>query len=294
MAGDELRQRFEALETELLPLTDPPAAGAIRRRGRRRQRNLRAAVLLSAVLLGGLVARGAEQWARPDPGVGPVRPAPTTGPVTVPSTPPTITRPSTTAPPTTSAPTTTTAATAGVQLRPDGLGVAAFGAGEREALDRLERRLGAPDERGAWSSGANPFGTCPGPVRAVRWGRLYVLFTNGATRYSAGGGWHVFTWQVDAVRRTAVDPNYSGPTPPDPPPLHGYSPRTAAGVGFGSTLAQLRRAYPGRVQVTKGEPGMVYRFRVSFGATGDLFGTLSGGTPNSTVTSLAAGASCGE
>ncbi|HJU01670.1 MAG TPA: hypothetical protein VJ966_10745, partial [Actinomycetes bacterium] len=65
MAGDELRQRFEALETELLPLTDPPATGAIRRRGRRRQRNLRAVVLLSAVLLGGLVARGAEQWARP-------------------------------------------------------------------------------------------------------------------------------------------------------------------------------------------------------------------------------------
>ena len=295
MAGDELRQRFEALETELLPLTDPPATGAIRRRGRRRQRNLRAAVLLSAVLVGGLVVRGAEQWARPDPGVGPVRPAPTTGPpVTVPSTPPTTAPPATTAPPTTDVPTTTAPATAGVQLRPDGLGVAAFGAGERDALDRLGRRLGAPDERGAWSAGANPFGTCPGSIRAVRWGRLYVLFTSGPTRYGAGGRWHLFTWEVDAIRRTALDPNYRGPAPPLPPPLHGYSPRTAAGVGFGSTLSQLRRAYPGRVQVSQGEAANEYGFRIRLGAAGDLWGSLSGGTPGATVTGLQAGAVCGE
>jgi hypothetical protein len=91
-----------------------------------------------------------------------------------------------------------------------------------------------------------------------------------------------------------VDPGYSGPAPPpDPPPLRGYSPRTTAGVGVGSTLAQLRTAYPG-VQVTKGESGMVYRFQVGFGAAGDLSGTLSGGTAGATVTFLTAGAGCGE
>jgi hypothetical protein len=257
---------------------------------RPRSRTVRTAALLSAVVLGVLLAWGAGRWVTRADG-GPAGPAPTTRPFAAASAPVTSTVPAAAA---RRSPTTAPGAPlASIRLRPDGLGVAAFGTGEREALDRLERHLGAPGERGSWT-GATPFGTCPGPVRAVRWGRLYVLFTSGPTRYSAGGGWHLFTWQVDTVRRTAVDPNYSGPTPPDPPPLHGYSPRAAAGVGFGSTLAQLRRAYPGRVQISQGEPGMVYRFRVGFGATGDLFGTLSGGTPNSTVTGLAAGASCGE
>jgi hypothetical protein len=179
------------------------------------------------------------------------------------------------------------------ELRPDGLGVVGFGAGEREALDRLERRLGAPDERGAWR-GATPFGTCPGPIRVLRWGRLYVLVTNGPTRYATGGRWHLFTYQVDSVQRTKLDPTFSGPNPPEPPPLRGDSPRTAAGIGVGSTLAELRRAYGRRLQVSVGEPGMVYRFRVGFGAAGDLSGSLSGGTPGATVTTLAAGAACGE
>jgi hypothetical protein len=284
VAGDELRQRFETLETEVLSLAESPAVGAIRRRGRRRQRTVRAAVLVPAVLVGALVARGVEDG-RPRPWVGPVAPVPTTQPAPLPPT--TVTS-------TTTAPPTSAAAAGRVELRPDGLGVVGFGAGEREALDRLERRLGAPNERGAWR-GATPFGTCPGPVRAVRWGRLYVLFTSGPTRYAAGGRWHLFAYQVDAVRRTAVDPDYSGPTPPpDPPPLRGASPRTAAGIGFGSTLAELRRAYGRRLQVSVGEPGMVYRFRVGFGAAGELSGSLSGGTPVATVTTFVAGAVCGE
>jgi hypothetical protein len=178
---------------------------------RPRSRRVRAAALLSAVVLGALVAWGAGQWVtRADD--DPTGPAPTTRPATAlpatsappPSTvPPTrVERPSTTAPPTTGAP------TAGIRLRPDGLGVAAFGTAEREALDRLGRRLGAPDERGAWR-GATPFGTCPGPVRAVRWGRLYVLFTNGPTRYADGGRWHLFAYRVDATQVTKLDPGYS-------------------------------------------------------------------------------------
>lgn len=43
-----------------------------------------------------------------------------------------------------------------------------------------------------------------------------------------------------------------------------------------------------------GEPGMVYRFRVGFGAAGKLSGSLSGGTPGATITTLAAGTACGE
>ena len=263
---------------------------------RLRSRSVRSAALVSVVVLGGLVAWGAGRWVNRDD-VGPAGPAPTTRPATVlPAT--SAPTPSTVAPTTAKpAPTTTPATTgpplASVRLRPDGLGVAAFGTGEREALDRLGRHLGAPHERDSWG-GATPFGTCPGPTRAVRWGRLYVLFTNGPTRYVASGRWHLFAYQVDAIQRTKVDPGHNGPTPPpDPPPLGGYSPRTLAGIGFGSTLAQVRAAYGRRVEVTFGEPGMIHRVRVSFGA-GDLWGSLSGGTPRSTVTGLAAGAICGE
>jgi hypothetical protein len=266
-------------------------------RDRRRSRGVRTAALLSAVVFGVLVAWGAGQWvARDDVGpasaVAPTTRAATVMPAT--SAPPPSTSPAAAGkqPPTT-APATTGAPTASIRLRPDGLGVAAFGTGERQALDRLVRRLGAPRERGSWR-GATPFGTCPGPTRAVRWGRLYVLFTNGPTRYAGGGRWHLFAWQVDAVRRTAVDPGSSGPTPPEPPPLRGYSPRTPAGIGFGSTLAQVRAAYGRRVEVTFGEPGMVHRVRVGFGPAGDLWGALSGGTSRSTVTGLEAGAICGE
>ena len=100
---------------------------------------------------------------------------------------------------------------------------------------------------------------------------------------------------MDQVQRTAVDPQYSGPTPPpDPPPLRGYSPRTATGIGYGSTVADLRAVYGNRVRISVGEPGMIHRFTVSRGATVELSGSLTGGTPGSTVTHLAAGAVCGE
>jgi hypothetical protein len=290
--SDDLRQRFEALETEVLPLAAPPATEAIRRRGRRRQRAIRAAVLLSAVVVAAAAVRGAARWAA-EPDLQPVSPPPTTRPTpsTAPAPPAATTGPVTTAPPTTSAPPRPGTT---VVLRADGLGVAAFGADEAGAMRALQRRLGPPQERGSWT-GATPFGTCPGPVRAARWGRLYVLFTNGPTRYDAAGRWHLFAWQVDAVRRTAVDPQYAGPTPPpSPPPLRGYSPRTAAGVGFGSTLAELRAAYGSRLRVWSGAPGNGYRFTVGQGAAGELSGSLSGGTPREIVTRLVAGAVCGE
>jgi hypothetical protein len=291
--SDDLRQRFEALESEVLPLTGPPAAEAIRRRGRRRQRTIRAAVLLSAVLLGAVAARGAARLgAAPD--LQPVSPPPTTRPAAVTAT---TTAPATIPPePPTSQATTTLPPrpTSRVVLRANGLGVAAFGTAERDALRALQGRLGPPEERGSWG-GATPFGTCPGPVRAVRWGRLYVLFTNGPTRYGPDGRWHLFAWQVDRVQRTAVDPQYVGPPPPpEPPPLRGYSPRTATGIGYGATLARLRAVYGGRLQLGRAESGPTYQFTVRRGGTIELFGSLTGGTSGATVTGLAAGAVCGE
>ena len=294
MPSDDLRQRFEVLETEVLPLTDPPATEEIRRRGRRRQRTIRVAVLLSVVLVGAVTARGAAMWAaRPD--LMPVSPPPTTRHAVVTST-TTAPTTSTTGPATTNQPTTSTPPrpTGTVVLRADGLGVVAFGSAERDAMSALHDRLGPPAERGSWS-GATPFGTCPGLVRAVRWGRMYVLFTNGPTRYAADGRWHLFAYQVAALQHSKLDPQYSGPTPPTaPPPLGGYSPRTAAGIGFGSTVAELRAAYGSHLHISYGTPGNTHRFRIGQGAAGELSGSLSGGTPAATVTGLDAGAVCGE
>jgi hypothetical protein len=299
VTGDELRQRFETLETEVLSLADAPAADAIRRRGRRRRRTVRAAGLLAVALLAAATAGGIDRWsARSD--LRPAAPAPTTQPTPAPLT--TAPPVSSTVPPTSvePAPRTTRTATGAAagrtgMLRVDGLGGTAFGTAQGDALAALQDKLGAPGERRSWASAQTPFGTCPGPVRAARWGRLYVLFTSGPTRYRPGGGWHLFAYQVDAVQRSVLDGQYSGPTPPpDPPPLRGYSPRTGAGIGFGSTLAQLRRAYGHRVKVTTGEPGNVTWFRVDLGAAGELSGSLSGAAPSATVRLLAAGAGCGE
>jgi DNA-directed RNA polymerase specialized sigma24 family protein len=92
--------------------------------------------------------------------------------------------------------------------------------------------------------------------------------------------------RMEALTRAAA--------PPPAPPLRGYSPRTATGIGFGSTLAELRAAYGARLRVSSGAPGNVDRFTVGQGAAGELSGSLGGGTPGATVTGLAAGALCGE
>jgi hypothetical protein len=259
-----------------------------RRRTRRHYRRVAAltvtGVLLAAGLVVGLGLRGGGGVATVEqpvpsvtnPGPTPTRPPVTTTPTTLPSS-----------------STTTAKAAPAVVLRPDGLGVADFGAAEREALGRLRRELGPPGETRSWN-GVTPFGTCPGDTRAVRWGRLYVLFTNGPTRYASGGTWHLFAYQVEATQRSKLDPQYSGPTPPpEPPPLRGDSPKTAVGIGFGATLAELRAAYGDRLRVSSGLPGPVHRFQVRLDA-GELSGSLDGRTPSATITGLAAGAVCGE
>ena len=293
MREDLLKQQLMEYAGQGADATVPPGAGDIRRRARRHYRRVAAltatGVLLAAGLGVGLGLRGGTTTPtvnQPTPPTTNLGPSPTKPPITTTPTTPT------TLPPTSTA--TAAQPTPNVVLRPDGLGIATFGTTQEQALSGLRRKLGKPDETGSWN-GATPFGTCPGDTRAVRWGRLYVLFTNGPTRYGPSGTWHLFAYQVDSIQRTKVDPQYSGPTPPpDPPPLRGYSPKTAAGIGFGSTLTELRAAYGRRVSTSFGTPGLVHRFRVRFGTTGELSGSLSGGTSAATITGLAAGAVCGE
>lgn len=159
--------------------------------------------------------------------------------------------------------------------RATGLGPIAFGTPLDEAVDGLRNRLGDPDEETAWESAvASQFGVCPGErVRGVRWGRTWALFAEGSTRYGEESP-HLFAW--DAAE-------WFG---------EGFAPRTAAGIGVGSTVAELRDTYDS-VETFPPEGPFPARFRVELD-DGTIHGSLSDTGPDGRVTFLTAGQSCGE
>ena len=239
----------------------------------------RTARLVVVLVLAGVAAAGAWVAARPAP--DPVA-AQVTG-----AAPGSTAAPGITAAPGTTAPAGRAAGK--VTLRPDGLGVVAFGAAEQAAVRELRRSLGRWQERGSWPDGQTAFGTCTGGVKALRWGRLYVLFTNGQTPYGPEGTWHLSAWQVTSWKVFPVIPTA------DPRPLGGLSPRTPEGIGVGATVARLRAAYRDRLELWGGPEGGGPGFRVAAeGAARGLHGSLSGASPAGRVRSLAAGATCGE
>jgi len=124
-----------------------------------------------------------------------------------------------------------------------------FGQAESEVIAALTTLRGRAPER----SRNDECGA--GPINFVSWGDgMELLFQSGQL-----AGW--------AVRRGA-SPGFA----------------TSEGVGVGSTLADLRRAYPG---ATVRDDTIGPEFQA-----GELFGTLSGATPDARVTAMWAGASC--
>jgi hypothetical protein len=117
---DQLRRRFEGLESELLPQVRGVGPEQLHRRGRRRRHAQWAlAAVAAAVLVGGIVlARSWLPLARPE--FGPIRPAPS---VTVPA--PTTTAPSSAGTTTGRATTTTTDKATTTTARQGGVGIAA-------------------------------------------------------------------------------------------------------------------------------------------------------------------------
>jgi hypothetical protein len=102
-------------------------------------------------------------------------------------------------------------------LEGDGFQGRTFGDPAEEVIAALTRLFGPPTEdRSAPASGQTPFGVCPGTTaRTVSWGPVAVLLTDesGASRFSG--------WAVD-----------------------GGEARTPAGIRVGSTVAEVRAAYP--------------------------------------------------
>ena len=151
-----------------------------------------------------------------------------------------------------------------VVLGPDGLGVARFGDPAGAVLARLAGILGAPvDDR--------PLGSCPagGADRLVQFAELGVVLAG------EGAAQRFVAWDVGLA---------SGAFP---------ELRTADGVSVGSTLAEVRRAYPGAVEVIA-DDAFGPRLEVALAPRGSMGGTLTGTGPDATVVTLGAGeATCG-
>ena len=155
----------------------------------------------------------------PQPTAAPTTVAPTAAPTT------TTAAPTTTA--TTLPPTTTTApAGARLSLLPDGIGDARFGAVPDDVTAFISGILGTPTKDTGWVDAASR--TCRGSqVRFVSWGDLTLSF--GDESDIATERQHFYSWTFGPPSGTSISP--AGLMTPER-------------IGIGSTVAQLRAAYP--------------------------------------------------
>lgn len=158
-----------------------------------------------------------------------------------------------------------------------GIGVALLGDGVDETIRSASAVLGRPSKDTGWIRSFSEFGTCPGErIRAVMWGQFRLLFTDGATDHGHADRPHFFEWDY-------------GPGRPTP------ALATAEGITLGSSIEQVRRAYPSadfEWDHPMYGPNFIVRGPSELGF---LWGFLSGSEAASEVTFLAYGAPhCGE
>ncbi|MDX1661719.1 MAG: hypothetical protein R3326_08010, partial [Gemmatimonadota bacterium] len=94
-------------------------------------------------------------------------------------------------------------------------------------------------------------------------------------------------------RPRPAPPPLRGPGRPRGPP-RGAPPRPAAGIGLGSTVAELRAAYGERVDLYPADGPFPDGFGVSIGRGEGFHGSLTGLDDGDRVTFLSAGDACGE
>lgn len=192
---------------------------------------------------------------------------------------PTTTSPASTSSSTTSTTTpestttsTTTPAAAALVLRDNGLGDALFGTEPEEVIRYVQAVLGTPTADSGWADPFSAFGVCPGnEVRGVTWGDLTLLFSDEST--VASGRRHFFNYVYGPAFGVTIQPEGM---------------RTETGIGIGSTVADLRAAYP-KVKVFPPDIADAY-----FVVDQNLTGFLTGTTDEDTVRSVMGGIGCGE
>lgn len=194
----------------------------------------------------------------------------TTTPVTTAAS--TSTSTSTTSTSTTSTTTTTVAPGAELVLRANGLGDAAFGAEPDGVVAYVAAIIGAPTVDSGWIDPLS-IGACPGTeFRQVIWGDLVLQFSDESNVTS--GRRHFFFYQYGPPLGAQIAP---------------AGLKTDAGIGVGSTVAELTGTYP----TATIDPGSDFggpNFVINEG----LAGFLTGVNPTDTVTSIVGGQGCGE
>lgn len=208
----------------------------------------------------------------------PTVPPPTVPPLTTPlptTPPPTPTPPTTppTPPPPPTAPPSTEPAASAIVLRSNGIADIDFGADPDSAIATVQAALGNPSDDSGW---VDPFtiSACPGTeYRRVSWGALSLQFSDATS--AAEGRRHFFGYEYGLVGQTDAEP--AGLTTPE-------------GIGIGSTVADLRQAYPD-VGVAPGEEGVSSpAFEVT---EGGLAGLLTDASDDGIVMVLVGGDFCG-
>lgn len=228
-------------------------------------------VLLLTVSLAASLAVSCNRSKPADESGGP-SPAPSVPAATSPAA-PTSPAPSSPAPATGTVP-----ATPAVVLSPDGVGVAKFGDDADTAIRALTAALGRPDRDTGYVGSFSEFGTCPGDkVRGVIWKDFTVLFAQGRTPARSDGRPHLLDFGYGTT----------GSSTPAQPKL-----ATSKGIGLGSTLAEIRKAY-GPVETYYDEITQSTGFTIGE-PPHQLFGFLSGPGPTARLEQLQGGVPCGE
>lgn len=200
-----------------------------------------------------------------------IAPAVTTAAAVTTVAPTTTAAPSTTVGATTTPPTSVQAA-AELVLSDTGVGDAVFGADPDEVVSYVRSILGPPTSDSGWVDPLQTFGVCPGnEVRGVTWDDLQLLFSDESIVLS--GRRHFFNYVYGPATGSTVVPEGM---------------RTANGIGIGSSIAELRLAYP-NVQVYPEEI-----FGPYFVVNESFTGFLTGVADTDTIISFIGGLGCGE
>ena len=173
----------------------------------------------------------------------------------------------------TSSTTSTVAVVEGLEMSADGLGDALFGAEADGVIEYVNGILGGPTNDTGWQDPVALGAPCPGTeIRFVEWNDLSLMFGNESP--AASGFRHFASY--------TYGPPLSGQMEP-------FGLTTAVGIGVGSTVRELKAAYPS-VVVNPADEISSPSFFVEEG----LAGYLTGATNNDAIISFVGGYGCGE